>query len=317
MKASLSEAAAALKKAESVLIFAHENPDGDALGSMIAAGLALKALCKRVDYRCGTDKSGFFPLFAESEKLNMPMQTRYDAALVLDCSTKEYAFDSDKMKACGMVIALDHHDTNSGYADLSYVEADSAATGEIVYNLIAELGVALTAQMADAVFLAMITDTGNFTYSNTTARTHRIAAELYERFDGLYEIAEYIKTVEPENVELLHVGLDNLCMYAGGRMVMSLLTYEGGFPPGLDCDSEILTNTVRYMRGVEMVVIVRQTGVDTYKISMRSAAEKYDVSAVAASFGGGGHTKAAGFNYKGDIDGLRDYFARYAEKNFV
>ena len=310
---SLHEIAEELKKCNSVLLFAHQNPDGDAIGSMFAAGMALRQLGIRVDYRIGEDRSGLAELFGEKKRANLPVQYSYDAALVVDCSTRSYIHDSEKLGLCKKMIVIDHHDSNEGFGDMCHVEADSSSAAEIVYLLVRELGVEITSDMARAIYVGIVTDTGNFIFSNTTARTHRIVSELYEYSDDFYEICEYIKTKDMASLKILKIGLDNVEFYAGGKLAVTSITYEDGLEPDTVCDTDPLTNAIRYTKGVLVAVMIKQKAPDTYKISMRSAEDRYDVSIIAKQFGGGGHIKAAGFDFKGDLNDLKEYFIKYSE----
>ncbi len=308
---NFSEARDAVNKAKSVLIFAHRSPDGDALGSMAAMGLALKGMGKIVDYVPGDINTLLAAVIPETCNFLGTKLKNYDLAVVVDSSSADYAFGFDENRArCKEVLVIDHHETNELYGNINIVNANSAACCEIVYRFLQALGIVITKDIARAIFVGISTDTGSFVYSNTTAETHRIVAELYEKYDDFFEVAEHLKMKSQDTVSLLKIGLNHCSFYNDGKFLVSVLLFKDGYVPGTDNDP--LIDIIRYIDGVEVAVLVRQTGEDSFKLSFRSADERYDVSGFCKSHGGGGHAKAAGFNYEGSFDELKilieDYF---------
>ncbi|MDR2519558.1 MAG: DHH family phosphoesterase, partial [Eubacteriaceae bacterium] len=120
----------------SVLIFAHRNPDGDALGSAICAGLMLKSLGKRVEYAIGKDTAELYRIFEEGQLFGQVPQGEFESALIVDCSTRDFVDNEQYLEKCSSTIVIDHHISNKGYGDYVYIDKDAAATGEILYALI-------------------------------------------------------------------------------------------------------------------------------------------------------------------------------------
>ncbi len=311
IKPDITEAAEALKACASVLVFAHRGQDGDAFGSMVCAGLALKNMGKHVDYIADENKNSLEDIFEEAEYFNKPSLKKYDAALVVDCSTREYVFGKEYIDICDKVIIIDHHATNGGFGDFNSVEPLCSATGELVYCMLKYLNVPISHEMAHALFVAISTDSGNFTYSNTTSFTHSIMTELYGIYDDYYVTADFLKFNDPDVLEALQIAVNHTFMYGGGKLCIVELNYKDGYNENMSVNTDLIINTLRYIKGVMLFVLIRQTSENTYKVSMRSDSSGYDVSKVSREFGGGGHIKAAGFSFKGELSELHKYFNVY------
>ena len=312
MNSDLMNAAEALMKAESILIMTHTNPDGDAIGSAVACGRALKKLGKTVSYIVMEDKYGIDRFLPEMSYFGEELLPSYDCALAVDCSTREYAFGGKETDRCGMTVVIDHHKTNPFYGDVNYVDGSAAACGEIIYDLIEILGTGLDRESAHALYIALSTDTGNFLYSNTTSRTFAIVSELYRLYDDYYLIADAMKFCPREALVLTRTGLDSLLLSEDGSCAVIRLIYDLGYTDKMNVNSDALLDIVRYTEGIRVTVLIRQTGPRDFKISLRSTGDDTDVSILAGRMGGGGHEKAAGFNFEGSYSDLeriiREYF---------
>ncbi len=309
---SFNEAASAVNEAQTVLLFTHRSPDGDALGSMSALGLALKALGKRVDYLAAATKSSAAESIPEVCNFTGANLEKYDLAIVVDSSSASYAhgFLENKNK-CAKTLVIDHHATNEFYGDINVVNSEAAACCEIIYRFLRELGAEITKDIAHSIFIGIATDTGSFAYSNTTAETHRITAELYDKYDDFFEIAEKLKTHSLETALTIKLGLNHCEFYKNGKAAIAYLLSIDGYNPMWDAETDSLMDAVRYIKGVEIAAFVKQTGENSFKISMRSGSDNYDVSAFAKTMGGGGHARAAGFDFCGNISDLTDLIKEY------
>ena len=312
METNFDKALDMIAKAENILVLAHQSPDGDAVGSMVAIGLGLKQMGKNVDYSAGQNRYNLENIIEEMQCFDKNIKEHYDLAVVVDSSTVDYIHNNEYIARCDNVLIFDHHDTNMGYGNVNVLFPNAAACGEIIYDFLVYANVNITKEIAQAVFVAIVTDTGNFVYSNTTANCHKIVADIYEKYDDFYVIAEYLKLKPLNSIKMLSIGLNALHLYHNGRFIVSTLLYKDGFGPELDKNTDSLTDIIRYAYGVDVAVIARQIGEDMFKCSMRSSEDKYDVSKFSQMQGGGGHTKAAGFNYEGKIEDLlkllEDYF---------
>jgi phosphoesterase RecJ-like protein len=311
---ALERIVSAIEQADSFLLFAHENPDGDAIGSSVAAGLILKKLGKTVDYAIDGKTKDFDEILEEMHQFGGPRRSQYDAAFILDCSTRTYIENNSLLARCDKKILVDHHLTNEGFADASYVEADSAATGELVYLLAVRLGVAIDPSIAKALYLALYEDTGGFRHGNTTSRTHYIISRLYETEPELYTITQWLKYYPRVRLDLTKLALENMTFYYGDRMCLTIFTYENGFYPYRDENVEKIIDLGKHVRGCEFAVFIRQSDENTYKISMRCVSDNIDIAALSKEYGGGGHIRAAGFSYQGDLEKLVNMFISLGEK---
>ena len=313
MKIEIKKFAELIKTMDSVLIFAHKNPDGDAIGSAVCAGLLLKECGIDVDYCLGEDTKGYLSLFEEGVNFKNELKSSYDAALLIDTSTPSYVYDNEKIKRCDKIFVIDHHISNEGFGDYTYHDSTAGATGELIYQLAVAMQITLTKQMAHAVYLSIIEDTGNFTYSNTTGRTHQIVSHLYEVTDDFYTISEKLKMYPKSKLLLTKIFLDNVKFYYQDKMIIASLFQDSDIDY-LNMDTDGLINMIRQVRGCILSVFIKELAQDTYKISMRSADNNVDVASISSTFGGGGHKKAAGFQFHGQYDELIKYFLEYAEK---
>ena len=309
---NFKDALTAVKEAKTVLIFTHRSPDGDALGSMSAIGLALKNMGKSVDYLAAESKGSVRESIPEALNFVGTALEKYDLAVVVDSSSASYAYGFLENKSkCDKVLVIDHHATNEFYGDINVVKPNAAACCEIVYRLLQQLEVEITKDIAHSIYVGIATDTGNFVYSNTTAETHRITAELYEKYDDFFEIAEKLKTHSEETALTLKIGLNHCDFYRNGKAVISYLLIKDGYDPLWDAETDPLMDAVRYINGVEIAAFVKQTGENCFKVSMRSGSDDYDVSFFAKAQGGGGHAKAAGFDFVGKISDLTELIKEY------
>ncbi len=316
MNSNMQIIAEKLADAGSILIFAHKNPDGDAVGSAICAGLLLKKMGKTVHYCMKKDQKGCAALLDESRFFDQPLLDCYDMALVVDSSTESYIWGAENLKRCSKIALIDHHMTNDGFGDYSVIDPHAAASGELIYLLSEALGIDLDCDMAHAVYIALVEDTGNFTYSNTTARTHRIAAKLYDVCSDFYLYADKLKKYEKHRLDLMRVVLDSVEFFCDNRMVVGKLLFSDPIDY-LHADTDGLIDIIRNVKECRLAVFIKQTAEDTYKISLRSSDESINLSDISKHFGGGGHKKAAGFEFVGSFEELIGYFKELANRTWT
>ncbi len=295
MAQSLTDIAVALKNAESILIIAHTQPDGDTLGSCYALHNALSAAGYKSKVCCDSPVPEKYQPLMDSGILIMPdeISEKYDVAVSLDCADKSRMGKSYKLfKKYDNTINIDHHVSNDAFAKINYVK-EASSVGEIIYELLDEMKLEIDAKTAEYLYIAISTDTGNYTYSNTSENCMSISSRLIEKFD-LRSTAEILfRRRSLVSTQLIGRAISSLEMYSEGRIaIMSLLMsdLEELGADGSDCD-----NIVNYAREIDTAlaaVMLREinTGV---KVSLRSKGD-VDVCSVAAAFGGGGHKNAAG-----------------------
>jgi bifunctional oligoribonuclease and PAP phosphatase NrnA len=293
-----------IRAGDRFLLTTHENPDGDALGSLLATQRILEALGKDsvmflaakefplpVEYR-------FLPL---EEVFHEPPADITDRVVIfLDCGNID-RMPVDFLRTEGTkVINIDHHHDNTRFGTINLIDVQASCTAEIVYDLAGLLGVELTPEIANALYVALVTDTGKFMYENTDARSHVMAAGLIEAGVEVNEIYRRLYEHAPiEKLKLLAHALEGIELRDDGRLAVTYISTEDYATTGA---SEALTEGVidhlRTIDGSLVAAVVRDqadSGRAARKVSMRSTDGRVDVSAIARVQGGGGHRRAAGF----------------------
>jgi phosphoesterase RecJ-like protein len=301
----LQAVVAALHAHDRFIVVTHENPDGDALGSLLGATLGLRALGKDVVMFLSGDvplpgEYGFLPLSELYREL--PEDTEDRVLLALDCANESRLGPSrvplDRAK---LVIDVDHHHDNSRFGSINLVVADASSTAEIVRDLLRELGVALTPEIAEALYIGLVTDTGRFQYSNTTPKALRLGAELIEAGADVHGIFQQVyENVKFAKLKLVGRALEHARLLDGGRVVVSYLLRSDFEDAGAqEPYSEGIIDYLRQVEGAELVALIRERPHDdgpAHRVSLRSSSDLVDVSAIARKSSGGGHRQAAGFS---------------------
>ena len=316
----LSAVAEAIQSHDRFLVTTHENPDGDALGSLLAMTLALEALGKdAVMYLAGEAplprEYSWMPLDGLQRKVPDDAATR--VLLALDCANESrLGPDPEVLHSAPLVVNVDHHHDNSRFGAVNVVVADASSTGEIVRDLLCELGVELTPDVAEALYIALVTDTGRFQYTNTTPKALRLAAELVEAGADVHKIFQDVyESVQFAKLKLLARALERAEVYEGGRLVISYLL-RGDFAEvgAAEPYSEGIIDYLRAVEGADMAALIREPprgDAPARRVSLRASADELDVSKIArASGAGGGHRQAAGFSSNDSIDEITAFIRR-------
>ena len=301
---TILEAANWLKEHDNYLIMTHRRPDGDAVGSAVSLCLGLRALGKKAE---------LFPNSQFTEKF----RSLWDGLLgtgdpegktviSVDMAAETMLPYNAPGMAGKMVFCMDHHGSNSYYAPNTYVDADAAACGELVYLVLKELGVTLTKQMAEAIYIAVSTDTGCFRFTNTTAQTFRVAAACLEvgADAGSWNRILFM-TRTAARLKLEAYLTQNAEFYADGKVCVCQLPLSIVEEYGLtEDDLDDISGFPRDIEGVEIGVMIRDVA-DGAKISLRTFAP-WNASDICALLGGGGHAAAAGATVKGSIQNAKN-----------
>ncbi len=295
----LNEIAKVIERADNIAVFPHVSADGDALGSCIALGLALRKKGKKVKIYLEDEIPAVYGFLTGKDitEVYTGKTERFDLGIAVD--TGDYdrlGSRADSFKDATITVNIDHHFTNSEFAFHNYVQPDAAASGEIIFNLVKLMGLEIDIDMAVCLYVAISTDTGGFRYSNTTGTTHSIASELLNKGINVSEISQSIfDTTSLAKVKLMGEAINSLEIYENGKIAFITLTDEMMSRSGAndeDCDG--IVNIGRNIRGVEAAALLRQRGNGEIKANLRS--NKFvDVSAIAGLYNGGGHKRAAGF----------------------
>ena len=295
-----------LREAERFVLVTHENPDGDALGSLVAMHRVLTALGKDSVMLMSADE---FPLPYEYRFFDLdglqsvpPVDVDERTVIFLDCGNIDRN-PADVVKREGMhILNIDHHHDNTRFGTVNHVVEDASCTAEIVWDLMRALGVEPSAETADALYVGLVTDTGKFMYENTGTRAHVMAAELIEAgvdvhgiYRRLYEGMPYSK------LELLARALANVKRFDGGRLTFTLLTRDDFRLAGAEESyAEGVIDHLRSVEGTKVAALAREllgeAGSGRKKVSLRATDGQVDVSMIARAGGGGGHRQAAGFS---------------------
>jgi phosphoesterase RecJ-like protein len=312
----LLEVLAALTSHDRFLVVSHENPDGDALGSMLAMALGLRALGKdALMYLSGTARiPAEFEFMDLAEVLReLPADVDDRALVAVDCANaRRIGPDPAILDHAKVVIDIDHHHDNARFGSANLIVADASSTAEIIRDLLWELGVSLQPAIAEALYVGLVTDTGRFQYSNTTPKAFRLAAELVEAGADVHGIFRSVyETVQFAKLKLLARALDRAQLYEGGRLLVSHLLRSDFEEVGAEeLYSEGIIDFLRQAEGAQMVALIREPpgdGGPKRRVSLRSSQDEVDVSAVAGKAGGGGHRQAAGFSSELSIDEISDF----------
>lgn len=295
-----------LKTCECVLVASHSNPDGDAIGSLIAMGLAMKALGKRVTMYNESPIPAVYQFLPAIDSITDSVVdfAVYDTALILDCGDLDRIGGAyTAVGAIPVIINIDHHVTNTRFGHLQYIDTTACASTQIVYHLIRNLGVTISEAMAWSIYTGILTDTGSFRFSNTNRAAFSICEEMLNIGVDPWMVAQYVYgTYSLGRIKLLNLALDTIELAHDGKVSLMTVTLQmlnkTGTRPE---DADGMINYARGIEDVRLAVFIQQNGHTgsngngPYHVSLRSDGS-VDVAAIAAAFGGGGHASAAGFN---------------------
>ena len=311
----LQAIAAALREHERFLVVTHENPDGDALGSLLAMTLALRQLGKDAEmYLSGETplprEYGFMALDGLLREL--PGDTEERVLVAVDCAKADRVGpDPAPFQRAKLVVDIDHHHDNTCFGAVNLIVADASSTGEILRDVLRELDVEITPDIAEPLYVALVTDTGRFQYASTTPKSLRLAAELVEAGADVHAVFQQVyESIEFAKLKLTARALERARVLEGGRIVVSyLLRTDFAEVGAAEPYSEGIIDYLRAVEGSELAALIREPPRDegpTRRVSLRASIDELDVSAIARLFGGGGHRQAAGFSSDASIDEITE-----------
>lgn len=285
-------------QAERVLLCTHLAPDGDALGSMLALGSLVKRMGKQVTMICHDPVPGYLVFLPGQQAIKLPAQAaqeHFDLAISADASDAERLGDSHALFAkCPVTIQMDHHQTNTRFAQHNLVMAQVPASGSVVFPLFEAAGLPITREEAIYLYTAISTDTGNFCFGHISDVTFEQVAATMRAGLPLVETARQLHLMrEKEQVLMLGRALNSLKFFMDGRLSGMEITQQNYLDCGAtDEHTDKIVNHGLYIPGVQMCYLANETQ-DGIKFSLRSIAP-YRVSDIAFRLGGGGHAQAAG-----------------------
>ncbi len=295
-----------IQNGQTFAITSHARPDGDSLGSSLGLALALEQLGKHVTVVHADPAPRPYKDLPGLEKLVVSPTLRgdFDGLLVLECNSLERT--GVKGLEQYRTVNIDHHSDSGDYGVLNWVDWSAAALGEMIHELVLRLGATITPEIASNLYVAILTDTGSFQFSNTTQRTFAITAQLVASGANPGEIAQSVYLSQPlSKLRLLTAVLETLEVHPSGKIAWIELTRRALLETGAAAnDTEGIVTHALSIDGVMMVAFLRQMKDDLVRVSLRSK-PGYDVAKVARRYGGGGHANAAGLSLSGDLESAR------------
>jgi len=314
-----------LNKSKNVLVVSHANPDGDAIGSLIAMGLCLKAMGKKTTLYNESPIPALYRFLPSVESVVGHISNQnYDTAVILDCGDWQRIGEAvSKVRQIPVIVNIDHHTTNTGFGDLQLIDTSACATAEIVYRLIKRLFVSIDDTIASSIYTAILTDTGSFRFSNTNKAAFAICEEMVASGVDPYKIAQHVYgTYSLARIKLLNRALESIEISYNGKLSIMTLTqdmfHETRTQPE---DVDGLINYAKRIEDVKVAALIQEhqngdgesRAFNTYHVSLRSGGT-VDVAEIASLFGGGGHSSAAGFNIESTLSDIKSRILNLAEK---
>jgi phosphoesterase RecJ-like protein len=294
-----------IKASRRIAVTSHLRPDGDSLCAALALSLMGRLLGKDtaiVNHDPTPLPFSGFPELA-GVRIGQIRATDFDTVVLLECA--DVSRSGQEGLEGAFKINIDHHYSNTPYADINWIDPEAPAVGEMVFDLSRFLGIALTPEIAENLYCAIVSDTGSFQFSNTTPRALAAATELARLGASPIRVAEKLyNNNRPEKVQLLGRVLSTLTMNGKGTIaVISMFKRDTESLHLKEVDTEDMTTLARSIQGVEMVMFFKEMGPETFRVSLRSKGGA-NAALVAEHFGGGGHVHASGFTVHGPYDRL-------------
>ena len=287
------------------MISTHQNPEGDAIGSILALGLALKSLGKEVRILTQDPVPEVLAFLPGAQEIvhRAPLDGRFDMAFALDCGDRaRLGEEFNKVKGIGKIVNIDHHVSNGFFGDVNLVDPRASSAAEIIFDLVRILGAPFTREVAENIYTGLLTDTGSFHYSNTSPQTFAAARACVLAGVDPGEVSQKVYDTQPlPRLRLLPRVLDTLEFSEGGRVSSVIVTQqmlkEAGATVAM---TEDFINFPRSVQGVEVALLFREVTPQKYRVSMRSCGA-VDVARIAGRFQGGGHPAASGCTVEGSL----------------
>lgn len=300
-----------------VLLASHTNPDGDAIGALLAMGLALEKLGCEIVLHNESSIPAVYRFLPAVERIQKQVQdpAHFDAAVILDCgSLSRIGSSAAAIETIPVIINIDHHTTNNRFGRYHLVDVNACATSEIVYRLIGAMGIAMDTSMATAIYTGILTDTGSFRFSNTNRESFAICEAMVASGVKPSAVAQHVYgTYSLGRIKLLNLALDSIEISNNGYLSIMTVTQEMLADTGTQPeDADGLINYARRIRDVKVAALIHELdngqttekGHKRFHVSLRSDGS-VDVSRIATTFGGGGHAGAAGFSVESSLVALK------------
>lgn len=300
----------AISKSSKFIVTSHVNPDGDNIGAALALCQALKKLGKEAVFVLDDNVPEIYKFLEGARSVQKPGSfsgTDYDSIISVDCGDLERLGGVSELIGDKQLINIDHHISNTKFGAINLVEEHAAATAEIIYRLIKSMGIFIDKEMAECIYTGIVTDTGQFQYSNTTEDTHVIAAELIIAGVNPSDIFNRVYQNNPkEKVLLIKEALKSLEFHFDDKVsIISISKNQLDNITKDELDTEGVVNLGRDIANVEVAAFLKEKEANVIRVSLRSK-NRVDVCSIAKAFGGGGHTRAAGCTIEGTIEQAKE-----------
>lgn len=315
-KSDISKIRDIIQNSDRICIAGHKAPDGDCLGSVMALNELMKQLNKRADLYIEGKIPFNYRSFVDDDVLMKEYGgSIYDAAFILDCGdTKRLGIFGGAVENARLTVCIDHHKTNMSFADVNIIDPEKSSTGELLYDIMLAADYEITKKMAEYIYMAIITDTGKFSYSSTKGDTHRVAAKLIDIGVDVAEMDRVLYNSKPANVVKAYIEcISSIRLYCGDKVGVAVITQDILRRNNVDMgDIDGVVEFIREIREVEVSCVLKENGPHETKVSLRSKND-VDVALISLKFGGGGHAKAAGFEIEDSIDNVREIIVKELE----
>jgi len=314
-----------LKNRNHFLVVTHTGPDGDAIGSLLAMGLALDTLNKQITLYNESPIPAVYRFLPSINRVVSHIDKEdYEAAIILDCSELERVGEAAAdISRIPIIINIDHHITNTHFGDYQLIDTSACATAEIVYHMIKEMNVPIDKAIATSIYTGILTDTGSFRFSNTNRAAFAICEELVSLGIDPHTIAQHVYgAYSLGRIKLLNLALDSIEISNNGKL--SIMTVTQGMLKKTNTRPEDVDGFINYARSikdVKVAALVQEHRYDkgqsndcsNFNVSLRSDGT-VDVAEIAAAYGGGGHFSAAGFKTNSALPEIKSKIVNLAEK---
>ncbi len=308
-----------INNSQNICIAGHKAPDGDCIGSVMALYEFLKPLNKNITVCIdGKIPYNYQEFVYENILLQEYNNEEFDLLFILDCSDKDRlgkfkdVFINTKKSVC-----IDHHKTNNSYAHINIIDPSMSSTGELLYDVIKTSGNKISKEAATYIYLAILTDTGKFSYSNTSAETHKKTAELIELGVNVSEIDNIVYNSKPSNVVKAFIDcISTIELFYDNKLGIATISKEILEKNNVDMgDIDGVVEFIREINEVEVSCVLKEYETNNTKVSLRSK-NNIDVSSISVMFNGGGHKKAAGFEINDNIENTKKIIIDTFKKSF-
>ena len=314
-----------IKDGQHLLIASHAEPDGDAVGCLLALGLALRKFGKKATLYNASPIPAVYRFLPGVDQIEQQIETAhpYDTAIMLDCGDLIRVGEAAAtISQIPMIINIDHHVSNTGFGHIQLIDTSACATAEIVHRLIKTLEIPVDKAMATSLYTGILTDTGSFRFSNTNKAAFSICEEMADAGVDPHRVAQHVfGSYSLGRIKLLNMALNSIEISDNGKL--SMMTITRSMLNTTETNTEDLDGMINYARRIEDVKVAaliheikngggKFTNMNRYHVSLRSDSS-VDVAKIASKFGGGGHASAAGFQIESTLVALKTKIITLAE----